>query len=99
MIADSYKEHVPSVREFPSTEAGLVDMVYGRGPARVSAMYDAVMQEVARQGRGVMVEIPLADAHTLKLRGYDVIDRGKGREVARIDADRGSESLTSCFYA
>lgn len=88
MIADSYKEHVPSVREFPSTEAGLVDMVYGRGPARVSAMYDAVMQEVARQGRGVMVEIPLADAHTLKLRGYDVIDRGKGREVARVDADR-----------
>ena len=88
MIADSYKEHVPSFREFASTEAGLVDMVYGRGPARVSAMYDAVMQEVARQGRGVMVEIPLADAHTLKLRGYDVLDRGKGREVASVEADR-----------
>ena len=87
-IADSFKEHVPSFREFPSTEAGLVDMVYGRGPARVSAMYDGVMQEVARQGRGVAVEIPLADAHTLKLRGYDVIDRGKGREVARVDADQ-----------
>ncbi len=88
IITDSFKEHVPSWGEFPSTEAGLVDMVYGRGPARVSAMYDGVMQEVARQGRGVTVEIPLTDAHALKLRGYDVIDKGRGQEVARVQADQ-----------
>ena len=93
-IADSYKEHVPSWREFPSTEAGLVDMVYGRGPERLSAMYDPVMQEVGRQGRGVKVDIPWSDAKALKLRGYDVIDTGKpGRELARGAADQLADAV------
>lgn len=93
-IADSYKEHIPSWKEFPSTEAGLVDMVYGRGPERLSAMYDPVMQEVARQGRGVTVDIPWADARALNLRGFDVIDTGKpGREVARVAADQLAEAV------
>lgn len=94
IIADSYKEHVPSWKEFPSTEAGLVDMVYGRGPERLSAMYDPVMQEVGRQGRGMTVEIPLADAQALKIRNFDVRDTGvRGREMARVQADQLAEAV------
>jgi len=95
-IAESFKAQVPAFSEFASNERGLLDMVYGQGPARMGARFDEAMKAVVAAGKGVTVGIPLRDAYTLRLR-FDVKNtktQERGREIATVDAGQLAEAAT-----
>jgi hypothetical protein len=96
IIADSFKGQVGAWREFPSNEQGLLRMVYGDGQQKLSAVYDAVMKEIAQLGKGRAVEMLLKDAQALGLRFWDTRgpkERGMP-DLTRVDASQLAEKAT-----
>lgn len=95
-IAESFKAQVSAWRDFPSNEQGLLGMVYGEGQAKLSAVYDAVMKDIAQLGKGRAVEIPLKDAQALRIRFWDTrgpVQRGMP-DITRVDASQLAEAAT-----
>jgi len=94
-IADAFKQQVPAFNEFPSTEAGLVDMVYGKGQQRLSERFDAALNEVVRQGSGKKVPLSQADADALGLRLSGLRQLDKTRPpIGDVDGGQLAERLT-----
>ncbi len=67
-IADAFKQQVPAFKDFPSNEAGLVGMVSGDGPKRMSERFDLGMKDIVKAGRGKQVELQIRDAEALGLK-------------------------------
>lgn len=77
-IADAYKAQVPALKDFPSTEAGLVDMVRGKGQQAVSARFDEALRDVVQSGRGKPLSLSLADAEGL---GIPALRGARGTQI------------------
>jgi hypothetical protein len=94
IIADGFKQKVPALREFPSTEAGLLNMVSGEGPQRVSKAFDEAIKAVIQSGRGRKIEIRADDAKALGLKptGLRQMDKTQ-RPVGDVDGGQLAESL------
>lgn len=93
-IAEAFKQQVPAFKDFPSTEAGLLDMVYGKGQLRMSERFDAALKDIIELGRGTEVEIPLQDARKLGMLRLKVIERERGNPMAMVDAGQLAEKAT-----
>lgn len=94
IIADGFKQQVPAFRDFPSNESGLLNMVSGEGPARMSARFDETMKGIVAAGKNALVEIPHQDAKALDLTGIRTMKGEGGRVTAIVNAGQLAEKAT-----
>lgn len=64
-VAAHYKQNVPAWRDIPGDETGLVEMVYGRGPQKLSANFDAAIRAAKESSKGIQIQLSLDDAAAL----------------------------------
>jgi hypothetical protein len=94
IIAGGFKQQVPALSGFPSTEAGLLNMVSGEGPQRVSAKFDEAMKGIIASGKDKLVQIPHQDAKALGLEGIRTMKGEGGRVIAIVNAGQLAEKAT-----
>ena len=95
-IADAFKQQVPAFKDFPSNEAGLLDMVYGQGQQRLSARFDEAMKEVIALGRGQQVSLSIPDAQALRLPTDQIVQQADKAlpDLVRVDAGQLAQAAT-----
>lgn len=68
-IAKDLKKNVPALSPFPDTEAGLADMLYGKGKKVVNREFDRALKVVINTGKGKPVSLPIDAANELGIQG------------------------------
>lgn len=68
-LAKDLKKNVPALSPFPDSEAGLADMLYGRGKKIVSRAFDKALKTVAANAKGKMIPLPTEAANALGVQG------------------------------
>ena len=71
-LADTIKETVPPWREYPSNTRGLLDMLYGSGPEKLSQFFDAELKQTIASARGKRFSVSMEDAMDLGLKNAEV---------------------------
>lgn len=93
-VAEAWKTAVPSWRQYPSETQGLLEMVYGKGQADLSHMFDTALKEVVTAGRGRLITLPTDAATTLGVTSQGVVESvsGKGTFTA-VDAGEAAKAV------
>ena len=86
-VADAFKQEVPPWRDYPSNVRGLVDIVYGTGPEKLSKYFDDELKAAIAQGRGKTIALSFEDAMNLNIKTVDVQPGGQ------VFADAGDAIL------
>jgi len=68
-IAKDLKKNVPALKSFPENEAGLADMLYGKGKKEVNETFDQALKAVIANGKGKTVALPVDAANELGIQG------------------------------
>jgi len=93
-LADEFKKANPALKDFPSDQKGLTDMVVGRGQQVVSEAFDKSLKDVATKGAGKMIQMTAEDAKALGVKNMrtpkPVAPSGRGYEPPTlVDVDAG----------